>query len=199
MKKLLSNKKRLIYWLIVIVFIIIGFLVGSRTERKEIGLSVYYGEPYTSKYNGILTRDSVIVGDAEEKIYLSWYFLDFKIERQYLLEEGNVKVVLDKTTLEEMANTKIYERTSRYYSVSLDYIDFTYIGIIQIIIAVVIWFLLIILPIAIPKLIKKFRNTKNEKKQSKKLKEMRKIQDMKEMGIISQEDFEEKKKEILEK
>lgn len=147
----------------------------------------------------MLTRDSVTVGDAEEKIYVSWYFLDFKVETQYLLEEGYIKVVLDRTTLEEMANVKIYEKTGRPYSVSLWYIDFTYIGIAQIIIAIIVWILLIIAPVIIPTMKRKLTKKKQEKTQSKKLNELKKITDMLEMGLISQAEFEEKKKQIIDK
>lgn len=199
MKALLSNKKLIIYWAIVIVIIITGFVVGSRTEREKGSLSVPYGETYKSKYSGGLTRDSVYVGDIEERKYTSWYGFDLKIETQYYLKEGNVEVALDKSTLEEMVKAELYKKGSGIFDSSFYDIDFCYFEIARIIIVIVIFLIMIFAPIAIPKLVKKIRNKKTEKKQNKKLKELKKLSEMKEMGLISQEEFEEKKNQIMGK
>lgn len=182
-RDIMKRRKLILYYAIVFAVIICGFFVGSKEKIENHGYR-YYGEMQTYPLQG---RKSEYLGDFTKTKVLGWYFIPLKVSNKYYVgvDKDNPIAELDYDFIKK--NLPISE--VKYLSKD----DFRYIYYGYLLCFVVICSILICFPFGLS-FIAKFHKKKTGKRNIKKIKE---LADMKELGIISEEEFETKKKQLL--
>lgn len=176
-----------IYYAIILAFILCGFLVGSKEYMSEGGYKYNTGK--TEEISGYTFYVTDEVGNYSKVKEIGWYFLPFKISTKYLLIIGDA----EDGIITELSKEYIRENTP--YSVHIDGERFEKIFNELIIAFVVICLILIILPFCVLFL----KKISKEKKKKIILKKIKELTEMKEQGIISEEEYNTKKQVLIEK
>lgn len=176
----MKKTKLKIYYVVIIVVILCGFFVGSKETIENHGYTYYYGEDRGTIGNyWHLGRASEEIGDLTKTKIIGWYIIPLKTSHKYFAGnlELNYDVIKKAMPIEEMRQ--------------LGNDDFNYIYYLNLI-----WFLIIcIILIAIPFGITFFTKYRKKKTGKKKIRKIKDLAEMKELGIISEEEYEAKKKQ----
>lgn len=201
--KNLKSKKKVIYYIILTIFILIGFIVGCYTREEDGGYVIEYhkyGYNYvTNKYGKVW---DYVTGDGFKKIkYFGWFSFTFKYETHYYTYLGDIVAELPKEQARALAYEKVPEDLKHdsevIYSMNNDKDKFEKVYKTNIYIVIIIFILLIIAPFIVPLLFKIFKNLFNKHKENNKLSELKKLNELKENGLISNEEFETRKEKLL--
>lgn len=185
-----KRKKLVIYYIVVILFILLGFVVGRWEEEFQGGYDVCYGDPkpHTTLDGGTMYyRDSYELGDFCINKNIGWYRITFKSSNTYLV--GNNIDNAFVLTYDMATNDGI--------NLLFDREDFEGVSYHteKIIIACIIWILLFAFPLIIS-VISKLKNKTSIKKNLKKLNE---LDYMKQQGLISEEQYNQRRESLIEK
>lgn len=198
-KKNLKSKGILIYYIVLIIFVVIGFVVGCHTEKINGGYKIEYQEDiydyFTRLYKKVWTD---VEGDGFKKInYIGWYDFTFMYETKYYTYLGDVVVELPREEAKALAYAKVpeeYKKDSQViYSMEHDEERFKQVYDSNITIVVLIFILLIVIPLMFKGL--KFLFDKH--KENNKLSQLKKLNELKENGLISNEEYESRKEKLL--
>lgn len=182
----MKNKIIVIYYIIAIIFIISGFILGTNTKTYNEGYTVYdYTYKEKNYYSGGYTYPSKEIGDKHIEKSFGWF--DFYYEKDKTYYEGNIKI--PNKTLKKATSSK------QLYAAGNPDSDFHQVKTENIIISIVIIIIILIIPIIISLIVKLFK--KNDK--DKILKEIRKLKEQLDLDIISEEEYEYEKNKILKK
>lgn len=198
-KIFLEHKKISIYYIIIIIFVIIGFIVGNRTYESDSGYFVFYGEPYNHYIGGVnlgKRTDNVEIGDNSITKYNGFYFLTFTSKKTYF----NGETELTQDDIMDMAEAEVPLTYS--FEARLEVADDTdsfrvQIYWVNIILTILLIAILIIAPFILPKLKNKIKSLNSNRTNKKKLKNLNELEEMKKAGIITSDEYEAKKKKIL--
>lgn len=180
-RDIMKRRKWFLYYVIVFVVIICGFFVGSKEKIENHGYRYYYGEDRGKVGNWNLGRASEEIGDLTKTHIVSWYIIPLKTSHKYFA--GNLE--LDYDTIKKTVPISEIRQLRKD--------DFNYIHYANLVCFLIICGILICFPFGLS-FVAKFHKKKTGKRNIKKIKE---LADMKELGIISEEEFETKKKQLL--
>lgn len=205
-KKILSNKKSkglVIYYIILIIFILIGFKVGCYTEEKNGGYTLQYrtyGYDYYTKKNEYSWKWVTADGFRITK-YTGWYAFDFKHKTQYYTKSGDVTIELPKDSARALAWEKLPQEYKNdkdvLYSMQHDENKFEYTSKSEITKAIICIIVLAVAPIVLSILLKIFKKVKVKSNENNKLRNLKKLNELKDNGLITNEEFEKRKEKIL--
>lgn len=182
MKNLLKSKMG-IYYGVVVIILILGLIVGSGTEEH----SWTSQDPKSFSYSAGLDLDDFCDGCYEHKI--GWFSSRFYSTYENFIEEGEIKVVQDDYTWSRIDSG-------------------------QIILVIVLFVILFVLPFAIKGtkvLFEKQKKAKDDRlksvisaategnKENNLSEKMKELNEMKNSGLITEEEYEVKRKELLSK
>ena len=188
-----KNKKLSVYYVVVVLFILLGFVVGRWEEEYDWGYKVHYGDTKPIKTltgDIIYARDSEEIGDFNIEKNVGWYRMCFKSSDVYLSgDDIDTALVITYDMASELV-------AGGGANLLFDREDFegVYYGIGEIIVSCIIWILLFVFPLIISG-ISKVKNKTSIKKNLKKLKE---LDDMKQQGLISEEQYNQRRKSLIE-
>lgn len=178
----MKKTKLIVYYVIVLGLILCGFFVGSKEKTENHGYRYYYGEDRGNVGNWQLGRASEEIGDFTKTKIVSWYIIPLKTSHKYFA--GNLE--LDYEFIKKAMPISEIKQLRKD--------DFNYIHYVNLIWFLIICIILFGFPFGLSFIVK--CNKKNIGK--KKIKNLKELADMKELGIISEEEFETKKKQLLE-
>ena len=208
-----SNNKYKIYYVIILIFIIVGFIVGNKSYSLDGGYIAFYGTSY-NHYIGEISMgkgtDNVEIGDRTDYKYTGFYNLIFTSKKTYFDNEKEL-------SLDEVADMASVKAPIKYcYEIKMDVLNNAkefkkQIYWWNITITILLIIVLAIAPFILPKITSKIKSIKKNKSDKIKLKQEEKqvknnfsnIQELKEYkelldnGIITQEEFNQKKKQLL--
>lgn len=208
-----SNNKYKIYYVIILIFIIVGFIVGNKSYSLDGGYIAFYGPSY-NHYIGEISMgkgtDYVEIGDRTDYKYTGFYNLIFTSKETYFDNEKEL-------SLDEVADMASVKAPIKYcYEIKMDVLNNAKVFKKQIYwwnitITILLIIVLAIAPFILPKITSKIKSIKKNKSDKIKLKQEEKqvknnfsnIQELKEYkelldnGIITQEEFNQKKKQLL--
>lgn len=188
MKKL--NVKLILYYVAVVIFILLGFLVGKQERVLSGGYKVHYGERKTIQTldgKTIKARDYMEFGDYRIVKENGWYMFPWKSSDVYLVgDDIETAVVITYDTIKGDVPNVLFDRED---------FEGVYYGIVEIIVSCIIWILLAILPLIVSGLLK----IKKKGRVKKNLKKINELELMKAQGIISEEEYNLKKSSLVEK
>ncbi len=196
MKKKIFTKKSIIYYVLIIIVIIIGFRVGYLHYFGDgHGYYVLYGTTRETRF-GTQYSNTLRIGDTKEYKDIGFYFFEFS-SHEKIYEDG---IALSRQDIITRIDKEVpYPYTNKAIEEARKY-KFDKIMPGNIIISIIIIILLLVFPLILS-LIKdssKVRaNRKKDRTNRKKLKKIKEIEEMKQNNIISAEEYEAKKKEIL--
>ena len=177
-KEIISYFKKYRIWsIIVLVIILLGFIVSADKYEYDRGYNVSFNNAITRR-TGIRVND-VELGDRSITKYSGWYFIPLYYQCTYY--EGDLKLS------EEFINDNNGLFQDDYHEK-----EYYIIGILALI---PIWIFLFLIPIIVKKIKQKYGNTS----ENKKLKELKKLNELKENNIIDEEEYQKRKKTLLNK
>ncbi len=207
------NNKYKVFYVIILIFVIVGFIVGNKSYSLDDGYVAFYGSPYTHYVGGISIgkrTDNVEIGDRTDYKYTGFYNLTFTSQKTYF--DGTKELTLDDVadmTSVKVPTTYSYEAKMGVYENSSDFHKQIYWG--NIIITILLIIILVIAPFILPKIVNKVKSFKNNRNDKKKLKQekaqvnnslsttqaLKEYKELLDKGVITQEEFDTKKKQLL--
>lgn len=184
----MKRKKLILYYVIILAVIICGFFVGTRKKIENHGYTYYYGEPKAHKSVDGSTqfwRDSESIGDSTQTTYICWYNIVLNDSHKYFKGSGQASIELDYDAMKELMPITEISQLSKE--------DFNRIHYGNLILVIIIYIVLIGFPFALSVVLKH----KKKRTGKKKIKNLKELAEMKELGLITEEEFEAKKKEFL--
>lgn len=180
------KKKLLIYYLCAAIFIIVGFIVGTHSEKVSEGYIIYdYSQRVQNVYGSGSHYASKELGDSHIEKTFGWFMNDIITDSYYYA--GNIKI--PEETIKKSIPFSYIERGYDYED------DLHHVNTTSIIATVIMITLILLLPLFalfIAKFIKKM-------KKNNQFKEMKKLKEKLDLGMISKEEFEREKFRIINK
>lgn len=181
----MKKKLLIIYYILAIIIIAIGFVVGTKTKEEDGGYEVYDYSHKVKDYFGEGSHyESIELGDKHIDKIFGWYMNDIIIDTEYYA--GDIK--LSKEYIEKNIPIDYYTR----YDVDEDFHNVDSTNIIATIVMILI---ILVIPIPILIIIKLLK--KNKKNNT--IKEMKKLKEQLDLEMISKEEYEKEKNRILNK
>lgn len=202
-KKNLKLKGILIYYIVLIIFVVIGFVVGCHTEERDGGYEIDYQEDgynYFSGTYGKVWKSAKGEGFTKTK-NIGWYDFTFMYENKYYTYLGDILAELPKEQARALAYANVPEEHKQdrqvLYSMDNDEDQFKKIYKGNITTVVVIFILLIIAPFILSLLFRGLKSLSGKHKENNKLSQLKKLNELKENGLISNEEYESRKEKLL--
>lgn len=174
----------LIYYVIAIIFICGGFIVGTNTKEYNEGYRIYdYSHRVPNAYGGGYHYEYTELGNKHIQKRFGWY-MNTIITNDYYYA-GDIKI--HEKTIKKSIPLEYYTRN---YNTDFHNIEST-----SIIATIIMISLVLLVPFFISIIIKIFKKTSDNQR----LKEMKKLKDKLDLNMISEEEYEDKKKKLMNK
>lgn len=190
MKKI--NFKIIIYYIIILIFVVCGFFVGTGVRISDGGYMCPYAKPYQN-INGETSFTTAYeeLGNYTRTESICWYDINLKVSKKYLIGNKDSLLfinidILEKCIRLDWESEKEIQREYFYGKIYYDNI---------VVISIFFIVLFVVLPLTYISLTKRHKN-KMVKKNLEKLKE---LADMKEHGVLSEKEYTERKQIVVEK
>lgn len=178
----MKKNVKIIYYIIVMIIIVLGFVFGIRSEKEDGGYTVYdYSHKVKNEYTGGSSYPSKEIGDSHINKYIGWYKLYYVRDTDYY--EGDLKI--PRKTLEKVTSYRYNDSDFWFHDVQLP----------NIIVSIVIIIVLLIIPFIIDLILKGKKKASSDKQ----FKDVKKLKEKLDLGMISKEEFEHEKARILKK
>lgn len=185
-----KGKNIKIYYIVIFIFILSGFFIGSEKRVLNHGyeyITGYKEYPSMSGKGSTKLPTYEYIGDFTEIKNIRWYIIPLINNYKYLLGI-NINSPLAELDYDTINKTIPISNKSQ---LSKD--DFNYIYYANIVAFVIICIILV----ALPHLLSFVMQNKAKRSNKKKIKSIKELEDMEKFGMITKEEFEEKKKQLL--